>query len=271
MQDPMAYGIQASVDASGKPVLPVIADLDRLAANRRRIGQPGIASIASQMGATILRIGPDGLLVGKGPGALTGIDAVDAQRARREPGWGLAAIADADAMLKPALAAAKAGNKAPMADWTRQADPGHRQLLADVLMAQTADGDGETAIAALRPALDGLLDGLPKQDDLRIIVGNALAYALVARPVEPTAEELARAVALAAQLDKALGRKEIAGSPLGHGIADTVACVRFRQGDRVAAAALWRKAITLAGKRPGTDLYQRRLAAAGSATAALPR
>jgi hypothetical protein len=118
-----------------------------------------------------------------------------------------------------------------------------------------------------------MLAGLPPAADaLQVMMANHLAYALVARATPPTPEELVRAGVLGNELDKAVQRPEVARSPNGHGIVDTVACIRFLQGDRVKAAALWRKAIELAAPRK-EELYHRRLAAAeGPATAtALPR
>ena len=101
-------------------------------------------------------------------------------------------------------------------------------------------------------------------------MANHLAYSLVARPTPPTAAELARAGVLADELELALARPEVARGRNGHGITDTVACVRFLQGERARAAGLWRRALALT--LPGSgSLYRRRLAAAETADAPLPR
>jgi hypothetical protein len=262
--DPLSYGIQGTVDASGKPIIPVIADAERLDANRARIGAGTMAAAVAMMGAKVLRIGPDGKLVGEGVANARGLDAIDGQRAMREPAWGLDAVAKADPALGAAIAAGKAGDGKAMSAWTKGAALPHLGLVAQVLMAQGAEpgSDSESAAISLRPLFDGMLAGMPAAADaLNVMLANHLAYALVARATLPTPEELVRAGVLGDALDKAVQRPEVARSPNGHGIADTVACIRFLQGERVKAAALWRKAIELAGQR-NVDLYRRRLAAA---------
>lgn len=271
--DPLSYGIQATVDATGKPIIPVIADAERLDANRARIGVGTMAAAVAMMGAKVLRIGPDGKLVGEGVANARGLDAVDGQRALREPVWGLDAVAMADAALGAAITAGKAGDGKPMTAWTKRAALPHVGLVAQVLMAQGAGTDSENATVGLRPLFEGMLAGLPPAADaLQVMMQNHLAYALVARAMPPTPEELARAGVLGDELDKAVQRPEVARSPNGHGILDTVACIRFLQGERAKAAALWRKAIALADAK-NAELYRRRLAAAeGPATVtALPR
>lgn len=271
--DPLSYGIQAMGDASGKPIIPVIADAERLDANRARIGVGTMASAAAMMGAKVLRIDPDGKLVGEGVANARGLDAVDGQRAMREPVWGLDAVAMADPALGAAITAGKAGDSKPMTAWTKRAAMPHLGLVGQVLMAQGAGSDSEGATVGLRPLFDGMLAGMPPAAvALNVMMANHLAYALVARATPPTPEELARAGVLGDALDKAVQRPEVARSPNGHGILDTVACIRFLQGERVQAAALWRKAIALADAK-NAELYRRRLAAAeGPATAAaLPR
>lgn len=226
------------------------------------------------MGCKVLRIGEDGRLIGEGAANASGLDLLDTARALREPAWGLAEAGKADPVLGAAIAAADGGDAKPMAAWTRAAGAGHRNLVARILMAQggAPGADAEAAVVARRPLFDGLLEGLPGDDELRLVAGNVLAYSLVGRASAPTAEELARAVVLAEGLERALKRPEVAKHPLGHAIADTVACVRFRQGEVKAAAAMWQRAITLAGK-DAPELYRRRLAAVagGDAAAPLPR
>ena len=271
--EPLSYGIQATGDASGKMIIPVIADAERLDANRARIGVGTMASAVAMMGAKVLRIGPDGKLVGEGVTNARGLDAVDGQRALREPAWGLDAVAAADPTLGAAITAGKAGESKPMTAWTKSAALPHLSLVAQVLIAQGAGTDSESAIVALRPLFDGMLAGMPPAADaLNVMLANHLAYALVARDTPATTEELARAGVLGDALDQAVQRPEVARSPNGHGILDTVACIRFVQGDRAKAAALWRQAIALAEAK-NAELYRRRLAAAeGPATAtALPR
>jgi len=65
----------------------------------------------------------------------------------------------------------------------------------------------------------------------------------------PGAEDLARAVVLAKDLAAALQRPDVERHPLAHTIADTLACVRYREGKLPAAAALWQKAMKLAGAK----------------------
>lgn len=271
--DPLSYGIQATVDAAGSTIIPVIADAELLDANRARIGVGTMASAVGMTGAKILRIGADGRLVGEGVANARGLDAVDGRRAMREPIWGLDAIAKADPVLGAAIAAGKAGDSKPIAAWAHSAPVFHLNLVGQVLLAQNGLPDGEGAVIALRPLFDGMLDGMPAANDaLRLMMGNSLAYSLVARATPPTPEELAHASILGDHLDQALQRPEVGHGFNGHGIADTVACIRFLQGDRPKAVALWKKAIELAGTEV-PDLYRRRLAAAeGPATVtALPR
>jgi len=108
-------------------------------------------------------------------------------------------------------------------------------------------------------------------EDGRLAPGG-LAKALVARATAPGAEDLARAVSLAKDLEAALARPDVERHPLAHTIADTLACVRYREGQLPAAAALWQKAMTLAGPK-SPEVYRRRLAVAeaGDAAAPLPR
>ena len=267
--DPMEYGIQATVDSSGRMVIPVIADGAVLDGNRARIGKPPIAEVA-RSGRIILRIGDDGRLVGEGAANARGLDTIDFARARREPAWGLTAAAEADPDLGAAIAEARAGESAPLAAWTRKASESHRSAFVDILLAQgrvpgSADPN-QDVLAALQPVFGGVMAGLPASDDARIVLANQMAYSLAARAKPPTPLELARAVEVAELLEQALQRKEVAGSSLGHGIADTIACIRYRQGDRKQAASFWRKAIDLAGADV-PELYRRRLAAAEGADA----
>lgn len=159
------------------------------------------------------------------------------------------------------------------------------RLAATALAKMQAEADrgeiGEASIANLadrfaltmgEPLVEGYLAAVPAQDDARILVGNLLANALVARATAPGAEDLERAVVLAKDLEAALQRPDVERHPLAHTIADTLACIRYREGQLPAAAALWQKAVTLAGAK-SPELYRRRLEAAeaGDATAPLPR
>lgn len=273
--EPLSYGIQATIGMDGKPIIPILADAAQVDANRTRIGQPPLATAAAMMQATVVRIGPDGRLVAGGAAAVTGLDAIDIRKAMSDPAWGLAEAGKADAALGQALAAAAQGDPKPLTAWTKAAPQSHRDLLNRILqqVGRVAPGqDAEAAVVAQRALLDGFLAGLPARDDGRILLANSLAYGLSARAAAPNAEELARAVALAKDLEAALKRPEVAKGPYGHGIADTIACVRYREGKLPAAVALWKKAIALADKADA-DLYRRRLAVAeaGDAAAALPR
>ena len=273
--EPLTYGIQAVSGEDGRPIIPIIADADQVDANRKRIGQPPLAKATAMMQATVVRIDEDGRLVPGGAGAVTGLDGLDRRKAVADPGWGLAEACKADPALGAAVTAARAGDAAPLAAWCKQVPKPHRDLLANLLFALARvapGGDAGEAIMAERSLYEGYLAGVPAQDDARVLVGNVLANTLVARAAAPNAEDLARAVVLANDLETALKRPEVESHPLGHTIADTVACVRYRQGELHAAAALWRKAIALAGAQP-PDMYRRRLAAAeaGDAAAPLPR
>lgn len=273
--EPLSYGIQATVGMDGKPIIPILADAAQVDANRKRIGQPPLATAAAMMQATVMRIGDDGRLVAGGAAEVTGLDAIDMRKAMTDPAWGLAEAGKADAALGQALAAAAQGDPKPLTAWTKAAPQPHRDLLNRILqnVGRVVPGqDAEAAVVAQRVLLDGFLAGLPARDDGRILLANSLAYGLSARAAAPNAEELARAVALAKDLEAALKRPEVVKGPHGHGITDTIACVRFRQGQLAEAAALWKKAIALADKTDA-DLYRRRLAVAeaGDASAALPR
>lgn len=280
LSEPLAYGIQGAMDRDGQAVIPVIADGALLDANRKRIGQPAMAVAVRQMGMRVLRIGDDGRLVGEGAeggeAALTGLDALDPRQTRQDPARGLDAAGAADPELGAALAAAKQGDGALVRAWLAKAVPMHRQIVYDLLLrlpGAKAGADPEEAVVGLRPLYEAFVAGVPASDAMtRVDLENLLAYGLAARGVAPAAEELARAVALADGLEKNRKRPEIAQNPNGHGIVDTIACVRFRQGDLAAAARLWQQAITLAGKQV-PELYRQRLAAAqaGKAGATLPR
>ena len=278
---PLSYGIQAGVDPSGQPVVPVIADGDQLDANRKRIGQPTMAAVAAQMGTKVLRIGADGKLVGEGAANAKGLDTIDQRHVLSDPVWGMTAVTQADPVLAAALTAAKAGDAALLTAWAEKAGAPHRALLANLLMEQgqiaggaagAAADAGDVAVVALRPAFDALIATMENSENERVLLANTLAYGLVARATPPTHEELIRAVALDELVERALGKPEVTATPLGHALADTVACVRFRQGDLAQAATWWRKAIALAGAKP-PELYTKRLAmaTAGDAKADLPR
>jgi hypothetical protein len=273
--EPMAYGLRTTVDAGGRLIIPVIAETKRLDDNRARLGIGSLTSGEGQRGARILRIGADGRLVGEGAVLARGLDSVSRRRAVRDPVWGLEAVAKADPALGAAIAAARTGDRAPLAAWTRAAAPSHLDLVGQILLAHGAElGEENGAVVlGLRPLFDGMLEGLPPTAGaLQVSMANHLAYALVARATPPTAEELARAGVLGDGLELAVQRPEVAHGPNGHGVADTVACLRFLQGDRAKAAALWRTAIQLNGWS-GSTLYHRRLAAAEDPAAgpALPR
>lgn len=275
MGEPLTYGIQAVGGADGRPIIPIIADTARVDANRKRIGQPPLAQAAAMMQATVVRIDEDGRLVPGGDAAVAGLDAIDRRKAVTDPGWGLAEAGKVEPALGAAVTAARAGDAAPLAAWCKQAPKPHRDLLANLLLALgrvAPGGDAGEAILVERPLVEGYLAAVPAQDDARILVGNLLAHALVARATAPGAEDLARAVVLAKDLQAALERPEVERHPLAHTIADTLGCVRYREGQLPAAAVLWQKAITLAGTKP-PDLYRRRLEAAeaGDAAAPLPR
>ncbi len=272
MGDPMSYGIQGGMGADGKAIIPILADAVQVDANRKRIGQPPLATTAAMMQAAVVRIGDDGRLVEGGAAAVTGLDAIDMQKAMSDATWGLAEAGKADAALGVAITAARGGDAAPLTAWCKQAAQSHRDLLARLLegLGRVAPGvDAEAAVVAQRSLFDGYLAGVPARDDGRITIGNLLAYALVARAAAPTAEDLARAIDLAKDLEVALKRNEVARSPLGHGIADTIACVRYREGKLPAAARLWQQSIKLAGVQ-APDLYRRRLALAEANDAAAP-
>jgi hypothetical protein len=275
MGEPLTYGIQAVSGEDGRPIIPIIADTARVDANRKRIGQPPLAKAAAMSQATIVRIDEDGRLVPGGDAAVAGLDAIDRRKAVTDPGWGLAEAGKADPALGAAVTAARAGDSAPLAAWCKQVPKPHRVLLANMLLglARVAPkGEAAEAVVAERPLFEGYLAGVPAEDDARVLVGNVLANALVARATAPSAEDLTRAGALANDLETALERPEVERHPLGHTIADTLACVRYRQGQLPAAAALWQKAMTLAGAK-APEVYRRRLAAAeaGDAAAPLPR
>jgi hypothetical protein len=273
--EPMSYGIQGGSGADGKIQIAVIADTARLEANRKRLGLPSLAQSSQMMGTTVVRIADDGRLAIAAPDAkAAGLDGLDLSRATREPMWGLAEAGRLDAALGSALSALSAGDPAALQRWTSGAGQWHRTIVAQIALAlpARAGADSEAATVAQRPLFDALLAGMPASDDrMRIELANTLSYGLVARTTAPTAEELARAATLADELDHALKRPEVERSPLGHAVADTIACVRYRQDQRPAAATLWRRAIALTEPKV-PDLYRRRLTAAeADAPVDLPR
>ena len=272
MGEPLTYGIQAVGGEDGRPIIPIIADASRVDANRKRIGQPPLEKAAAMMQATVVRIGEDGRLVPGGDAAAAGLDAIDRRKAVADPGWGLAEAGKVDPVFAAAVTAARAGDAGPLAAWCKRAPKPHRDLLANLLLALGRVAARGDAVVAERPLVEGYLAAVPAQDDARILVGNLLANALVARATAPNAEDLARAVVLAKDLEAALQRPDVERHPLAHTIADTLACVRYREGQLPAAAALWQKAMKLAGAK-SPELYRRRLEAAeaGDATAPLPR
>ncbi len=272
MGEPLTYGIQAVGGEDGRPIIPIIADAARVDANRKRIGQPPMAKAAAMMQATVVRIGEDGRLVPGDAAAVAGLDAIDWRKAVTDPGWGLAEAGKVDPVFAAAVTAARAGDAAPLTAWCKQVPKQHRDLLANMLLGLGRVAAGGDAVVAERPLVEGYLAAVPAQDDARILVGNLLANALVARGTAPGTEDLERAVVLAKDLEAALERPDVERHPLAHTIADTLACIRYREGQLPAAAALWQKAMTLAGAK-SPELYRRRLEAAeaGDATAPLPR
>ncbi|MFM2092242.1 MAG: hypothetical protein RLZZ127_2731, partial [Planctomycetota bacterium] len=133
--------------------------------------------------------------------------------------------------------------------------------------------DPAPAAYALRHHLAALVAGTPDREaPPRILAARVLAEGLVTRPAAPDRTDLAQAAEVAPLLAGALADPEAAASPQGHLIADTLACIRFRQGRAAEAATLWERAIALAGAG-APPLYQRRLAAArrGDAPGDLPR
>jgi len=82
-------------------------------------------------------------------------------------------------------------------------------LVRSEAAAAGSEAESATAVVARRALIEGYLLGAPSADG-RIIVGNLLAYSLVARATAPSAEELAQAVVLANELEAALMRNNVA-------------------------------------------------------------
>jgi hypothetical protein len=267
----LEYGIQATADSDGTVIIPVIADQKILDANRARIGQPSIVE-AVRRGQKILRIDANGRLLGEGLANAKGLDSVDFARARREPTWGLSAVAKADPVLGAAITAK---SSASMAAWIRKASKSDQEAITDLLLVQGrilgSKQPNYDAIVALQETFDGVITGLPVKDDARIMLSNQLAYALVARTTAPRKSELDHAATLTEILEKAVLRKEVIQSGQADGFLDTIACVRFYQGDRKQAATIWKKILLQTGK-DASELYKKRLSVAegSDSTAILP-
>jgi hypothetical protein len=273
----MAYGVQATMDAEGRPVMPVIADIAALNRNRERIGQPPLAASLAMMRAKAVYLDDAGRLAEPTGAGATGLEQLDIAAACREPKTGLEQAGGYEPALGAALTAAAAADPAALTAWTSSAPKWKRDLIGRVVLAISsappAGVDSETAVCDRRALYDGMIAGLPADDDLRIVLMNTLAYSLVARAAPPDDGAMRRAAELTEPLAVAITRPEVRGSGLGQGIIDTVACVRFRQGRYDEAAALWRDLLQLQAQGAERALYQRRLAAAEAkaATGDLPR
>lgn len=178
-----------------------------------------------------------------------------------------------DAELAPALHRADRGDTAPLSTWLVRAHPRERQRLVRAQLALIAQAgppgpegrplpDDRTAWPfrhRLR-ALAAVTCGDAGRD---IDVLNALAYALVAGTGRPAPADVDYAGRLAERLERRM-RADPA-----HDVWDTIACVRFLQGDWARAKAGWAAAAELLAKEPAgpardllEPLYRARLEAA---------
>ena len=172
--------------------------------------------------------------------------------------------------LGPALVAADRGDAQPLTAWLSEASRDSRRSLWRALYHCARDRGPHLA--------NGQIDddrvpyhlyrhrflaftAVPLGDtSLEVDSDNLGAYLLVAPPVVPTADDLAKAKALLPRLQAAAGSE--------HAIWDTIGCVYFRAGDWTAAKSAFDRAVTLAetSKEDGIELhralYHRRLAAA---------
>ena len=161
-----------------------------------------------------------------------------------------------DPDLAVALASADQGRILPLSSWLNRVDALRRQDLGVAVLATVRRDPGlaESQVHRLR-ALVGVPSGLAALDDA---LANLLAYTLVedgrARPPE--------LVALTGQLADRLEQTQ--GDAGEHAYWDTIACVRFRQGNHAAAVRAWERALAgvPADQLSSRDLYARRLAAA---------
>jgi hypothetical protein len=154
MGDPMSYGIQATAGVDRKPIIPIIADAAQVDANRKRIGQPPLATTAAMMRATVFRLDDDGRLVEGGAAELTGLDAIDLRKAVDDPAWALAEAGKSDAALAAAIASARAGDATALTAWCKEAAQPHRDLLARIFWALVRKGNGIDAEAVVAEAGD---------------------------------------------------------------------------------------------------------------------
>jgi hypothetical protein len=164
-----------------------------------------------------------------------------------------------DARLPVAMAAVGHGDAAPLMEWCVQAGATRRQFLGVNLYRIWSMPQGRSLVDQRH--LLAFLDACPQPAEaIWVYLANQVAYNIAGGAHEPTAADLVHAVRLADGLQAAV---EDCGTDIHH-LIDTIACVRFRQGDRATAAALWRRAIQAATDQGDAvpNLYRQRLAAA---------
>jgi hypothetical protein len=181
-----------------------------------------------------------------------------------EPQAAIRAMVERDPALGEALAGTQRGDTGPLIRWLNRADGRDRQALAVFTLAEcgaleaahppgftTSDQD----LYRLRYRLIALAALSTERTDLDLAIENALAYGLVAGTATPTADGLARAVAILPRLEAAVAKLP------DHGLIDTIACVRFRQGEFETARHLWSTALArLAETGQGGDPERRAVA-----------
>ena len=198
---------------------------------------------------------------------LKGIEALDQAHADRNPVWAVEEVRRLDPTLATAMDLAERGQSEALVQWIAKAGIRARSVLGRVLTTPI-QAPADAAAKARRTTLtDGFLAGCPREESAWILVANQVADAIVAGGTPPSPAGLARAADLATHLLAAVDDCQTDVDWL----LDTVACVRFRQGDRPGAIAFWKRAAAAAEvieRKQTAALIRKRLAGAERGLAA---
>lgn len=199
--------------------------------------------------------------------AAQGIVTIDLAAAIRDPEQGLLQARQADPLLARALEEAHLGRRDALVAWIAMAGIEPRAALGAILRAARKSASSPDLVRTRDLLLDDFLAGCPREEESWITVADSVAHAIVVNDAPPDASRLAMASALAGHLASAL---EDANTDVDR-LLDTIACIRYREGDAAAAIDLWKRAATAANsvdRATAAGLYRHRLTAAGSRTPA---
>lgn len=161
-----------------------------------------------------------------------------------------------DPHLAPALAAADAGDSAPLLTWLNAAPSQTRQALAGVLTRIALQRDGlalddqtsavDRAMYRYRLRFTTFLNIPTGDTEIDEKLDNQLAYILVAGTSQPTATDIAVAMRILPRLEK-----QVARTP-SSAVWDTIGCVAYVSGDSAKSKVAFQHAVTLGERELGS-------------------